>query len=288
MRLQKSLSVSWRESLITSETVMYAARLSLIVSVIGLSACTSDQEAQRARPTGNPAHAEVSPVRLAQRAAPTTASLEQLVVDLDGDGRPDSVIVQPPRDTGDAGAVGAIQLVLSRTGRHTLTGPWDSPPHDFSGVTNLVRSRFLYIADFQRAGRLLFLFGPEYGCCAQGFSIYRVGRDSVERYLAEEEFIFRRPIVPSSHEVTTLVGVRGLTEEDGGRTAEFPKASSYAPILAIRLEEMARLDTASTARLTQEELGGFAGVDRSDRYRAVRRADGSRAVWDDSTQQVVP
>jgi hypothetical protein len=110
----------------------------------------------------------------------------------------------------------------------------------------------------------------------------------VERYLAEEEFIFRRPIVPSSHEVTTLVGVRGLTEEDGGRTAEFPKASSYAPILAIRLEEMARLDTASTARLTQEELGGFAGVDRSDRYRAVRRADGSRAVWDDSTQQVVP
>lgn len=224
------------------------------------------------------------PAKNGPAGATASRALETQHLDLDGDGVPDSVVVvradSAGTDSSRAGQTRRIELRLSHAGAKVLqdSAGWGPMPDEFNPNGNLVKSHLLYIADFERAGRLLFLFGATSGCCQQSLTIYRLGANGPEKYFYAREFFVDRSPVPQSGKVASIAG-RQLSQAVAPPSSEYAAAVSYAPVTVYRLEEKPRLDSAATKALTKQELGGFAGFEPRNDVAALTRRDGSKVVW---------
>lgn len=229
--------------------------------------------------------ASKSAARDTVRASPI---LERHALDLDGDSVPDSILVFRG-DSADPGGASKIELHMSRAGTRILqdSNRYDPAPEEFNGYGNLLKSRLVYAADFYRAGRLLFLFGAKTGCCQQSLTIYRVGPKGPEKYFYDPELFIDRSPVPLPNKVALLAG-RKLSEAAALPSSEYVAAVTYAPVIVYRLEDKPRIDSAATRSLTREELGGFAGFDYRTDVAALRRANGSKVLWNLREHRPVP
>ena len=230
---------------------------------VTLAACSSGKPASQASP---------SPV------------LERHALDLDGDSVPDSVIVFRG-DSFHSGAASKIELHMSRAGARVLqdSNRYDPAPEEFNGYGNLLTSHIVYAADFYRAGRLVFLFGAKTGCCQQSLTIYRAG----QKYFYDPELFVDRSPVPLPNKIALLAG-RKLSQAVAPPSGEYVSAVTYAPVIVYRLEDAPRIDSAATRALTREELGGFAGFTYRTDVAALRRANGSKVLWNLKEHRPVP
>lgn len=225
------------------------------------------------------------------RAKDTTAAspiLERHALDLDGDSVPDSIFVFRG-DSSAPGAASRIELHLSRAGTRVLADStrYDPAPEEFNGFGNLVTSHFVYVADFYRAGRLVFLFGAKTGCCQQSLTIYRAGPKGPQKYFSDPELFIDRSPVPLPNKIAVLAG-RKLSEGVTPPSGEYVSAVTYAPVIVWRLEDTPRIDSAATRALTREELGGFAGFAYRTDVAALRRANGAKLLWNVKEHHPIP
>jgi hypothetical protein len=220
--------------------------------------------------------------------AVASSVVEQHQLDLDGDAKPDEIVVARA-DTSHPGTTARIELRLSRAGARVLedTARWDPAPEEFNGYGNLVKSRLVYVADFERAGRLLLLFGAKHGCCQQSLTIQRIGPNGLEPYFHVPEIWIDRSPVPLPGKVALLAG-RKLSEAVAPPSSEFVSAVTYAPVVVYRFEETVRVASAATQALTREQLGGFAGFAYRTDVAAVSRKNGSKALWNLREHRLVP
>ena len=214
--------------------------------------------------------------------------LERHALDLDGDSVPDSIFVFRG-DSSGPGAASKIELHLSRAGTRVLqdSNRYDPAPEEFNGYGNLLTSHLMYVGDFYRAGRLVLLFGAKTGCCQQSLTIYRAGPTGLQKYFYEPELFIDRSPVPLPNKVALLAG-RKLSEGVAPPSSEYVSAVTYAPVIVYRLEDAARIDSAATRALTREELGGFAGFTYRTDIAALRRANGSKVLWNMREHRPVP
>jgi hypothetical protein len=214
--------------------------------------------------------------------------VEQHHLDVDGDSVLDSIIVVRA-DTSAPGVTDRIELRLSHAGLRVLedSSRWDPAPEEFNGYGNLLKSRLLYIADFHRAGRLLFLFGGKVGCCQQSLTIYRLGANGPQKYFYDPELFIDRSPVPQAKTVAMIAG-RKLSQAAAPPSSEFVSAVTYAPVVVYRLEEKPRIDSAATKALTREELGGFAGFEYRPDVAALRRSNGAKVLWNLRERRPIP
>lgn len=221
------------------------------------------------------------------KASSTAISSTPIRIDLDGDGTADSIAV--PAAASDTGRVASLTLRMSRAGTRTLadSGGYAPAPEEFNGNGNLVASRLVYVADFARAGRLLFLFGGRTGCCQQGLTVYRLGDKGPESYFRQREFFVDRSPVPNASTPAMIAG-RALSQASQAPSSEFVSSVTYAPVVAWRLLERPTIDSALTRTLTREELGGFAGYAPRTDVAALRRANGGKVVWDLKRGRAIP
>lgn len=219
-------------------------------------------------------------------AKPTTSSavLEQQRLDLDGDGASDDITVTRI-DTSTK--TGRVELRLSKAGAHTLQDTVGAAPDEFNGNGNLLKSRLVYVADFDRAGRLIMLFGALEGCCQQSLTIYRLGPAGPEPYFHAAEFFVDRSPIPQPGKVATIAG-RTLSSAAASPSSDYVSSVTYAPVIAYRLEEKPRIDSSATKALTREELGGFAGFEPRTDVAALRRRDGSKVLWNLREHHAMP
>jgi len=241
-----------------------------IVAMLALNACSSS------KPSANDS---------AMSATPSSV-LEQQRLDLDGDGVPDDITVTR-LDTSSASKTGRIDLRMSKAGAHTLQDTVATAPDEFNGNGNLVKSRLVYVADFDRAGRLMMLFGALEGCCQQSLTIYRLGPTGPEPYFHAAEFFVDRSPIPQPGKVATIAG-RRLSTAAASPSSEYISSVTYAPVVAYRLEETPRIDSTATKALTREELGGFAGFEPRADIAALRKRDGSKVLWNLREHRAMP
>lgn len=215
----------------------------------------------------------------AKDSAATSPILERHALDLDRDSVPDSVVVFRA-DSSHPGSASKIELHLSRAGTRVLQDStrYDPAPEEFNGYGNLLTSHVVYAADFYRAGRLVLLFGAKTGCCQQSLTIYRAGPKGPEKYFYDPELFIDRSPVPQPNKIALLAG-RRLSQAVAAPSSEYVSAVSYAPVIVYRLEDAPRIDSAATRALTREELGGFAGFAYRTDVAALRRANGSKLLW---------
>jgi len=226
-----------------------------------------------------PVSACSSSKRVAKDSAAASPILERHALDLDGDSVPDSILVFRG-DSSARGAASRVELHLSRGTTKVLADSdrYDPASEEFNGFGNLLTSHLVYVADFYRAGRLVFLFGARTGCCQQSLTIYRATPNGLEKYFHDAELFIDRSPVPQPNKVALLAGRKlsqGLTPPSG----EYVSAVTYAPVIVYRLEDSPRVDSAATRALTREELGGFAGFAYRTDVAALRRANGSKLLW---------
>jgi hypothetical protein len=214
--------------------------------------------------------------------------LERLRVDVDDDSTADELLVYAAPTDADPGRAGALEVRLGGADRHRLTGRWDAAPAKLPATASVGAAPIVQVGNFARAGHLVFLFGPSYGCCAQDLTIYRVSRAGFAPYYAAAEFTVDR-LVPSSAEGEAMLeGRSGLTQPVSPPLGVDGEATAYLPVRVIRLGSEARLDSAASEQRTRAELGGFAGLEYRDDVLAVRRSDGTRFLWDVARRQPVP
>jgi hypothetical protein len=220
--------------------------------------------------------------------SPPSRVLEQHRLDIDGDSVLDSIVVLRA-DSSAPGATSRIELQLSHAGARVLedSNRWDPAPEEFNGYGSLLKSRLLYVADFYRAGRLLFLFGGKVGCCQQSLTIYRLGANGPEKYFYDPELFIDRSPVPQANKVAVIAG-RRLSQAAAPPSSEFVSAVTYAPVIVYRLEEKPRIDSAATKALTREELGGFAGFEYRTDVAALRRSNGAKVLWNLRERRAIP
>jgi hypothetical protein len=218
----------------------------------------------------------------------STRILERHHIDMDGDGVRDDLIVWFS-DSLDPGVIGSVELRLSRAGTKILrdVDRWDPPPADFKGTHNLVTSRLVYVADFPKAGRLLFLFGANASCCLQSLTIYQLGAAGPQQYFHADQFFFYESPNPGSSSLATMAS-KGVSEGMSPPTPDFVDAATYDPIIVYRLGERIRIDTAATIAANRKALGGFAGMKSRTDIRAVVHRDSSRALWDVRAGRIIP
>jgi hypothetical protein len=197
---------------------------------------------------------------------------------MDGDGIEDDLIVYHDR----------IELLMSRADRQSLDGEWGPPPAEFSADANLIPSKLIFVTDYPEAGRLLFLFGPEYGCCLPSLSIRRLGPSGAESYFDAEAFGFYKPPYVDGEKGVTMEVFLSLGEGVDPPTDAFESASSYVPVHVIRLGRVARTDSAASAVRTRARTGGFAGLSWRDDVLAVRTRDGVARLWHIGTGRLLP
>ena len=221
-------------------------------------------------------------------ASTSSRVLEQHRLDVDGDSVLDSIIVVRA-DSSAPGVTHRIELHLSHAGARVLedSSRWDPAPEEFNGYGNLLKSRLPYIADFHRAGRLLFLFGGKVGCCQQSLTIYRLGANGPEKYFYDRELFIDRSPVPQANKVAVIAG-RRLSQAASPPSSEFVSAVTYAPVIVYRLEEKPRIDSAATKALTREELGGFAGFEYRTDVATLRKSNGAKVLWNLRERRVIP
>jgi len=214
--------------------------------------------------------------------------IERHALDLDGDSVPDSMLVFRG-DSTHPGAASKIELRLSRAGTRVLadSSRYDPAPEEFNGFGNLVTSHLVYVADFYRAGRLIFLFGGKTGCCQQSLTIYRAGANGPQKYFYDPELFIDRSPVPQPNKVALLAG-RRLSVGVAPPSSEYVSAVTYAPVTVYRLEDAPRIDSGSTRALTREALGGFAGFTYRTDVAALRRGNGSKLLWNLKEHHPVP
>jgi len=214
--------------------------------------------------------------------------LERHAIDLDGETVPDSILVFRA-DSAHPGAASKIELSLSRAGTRVLqdSSRYDPAPEEFNGYGNLLGSHLVYAADFYRAGRLLFLFGAKTGCCQQSLTIYRASPTGPQKYFFDPELFIDRSPVPQSNKIAFLAG-RKLSQGIAPPSTDYVSAVTYAPVIVYRLEDAPRIDSAATRALTREELGGFAGFTYRTDVAALRRANGSKVLWNLREHRPVP
>jgi len=220
-------------------------------------------------------------------AKTTTASnvLEQQHAELDGDGVPDDITVT--RLDTSSSKTGRVELRMSKAGTRTLADTIGAAPDEFNGNGNLLKSRLVYVADFDRAERLMMLFGALNGCCQQSLTIYRLGPTGPEPYFHAAEFFVDRSPIPQPGKVATIAG-RTLSTAAASPSSEYVSSVTYAPVIAYRLEEKPRIDSAATKALTREELGGFAGFEPRTDVAALRKRDGSKVLWNLREHHAMP
>lgn len=219
---------------------------------------------------------------------PLGKPVERFRLDLDGDGIPDSLIITAAGDSDDPGIYAQLEVVLARGGRHAIRERWDPPDESFRGIGNLVRSHAVFVGRFARAGTLIFLAGPQYGCCNQSLEVYRVTPEGLARYYEEQEWGFSEPLRSSPDKVGHIAGFRGLSEIAGSGYVGAVRSATYKPYVVVMLEETARVDTVASARLTRQHDGGFAGLESPKDVWVVTLRDGSHLVWDNAHKRVLP
>ena len=226
--------------------------------------------------------------RVAKDTAAASPILERHALDLDGDSVPDSILVFRG-DSSARGAASKIELHLSHASTRVLQDSerYDPAPEEFNGFGNLLTSHLVYVADFYRAGRLLFLFGARTGCCQQSLTIYRAGPNGPERYFHDAELFIDRSPVPQPNKIALLAG-RKLSEGLAPPSSEYVSAVTYAPVIVYRLEDAPRIDSTATRTLTREELGGFAGFAYRTDVAALRRGNGSKLLWNVREHRPIP
>lgn len=225
---------------------------------------------------------------VAKDTAAASPILERHALDLDGDSVPDSILVFRG-DGSDSSAASKIELHLSRAGTRVLqdSDRYDPAPEEFNGFGNLLTSHLVYVADFFRAGRLIFLFGAKAGCCQQSLTIYRAGANGPQKYFYDPELFIDRSPVPQPNKIALLAG-RKLSEGLAPPSSEFTSAVTYAPVIVYRLEDTPRIDSAATRALTRQELGGFAGFAYRTDVAALTRGNGSKLVWNRKERRAMP
>ena len=231
----------------------------------------------------------VRPLPVAPEPPPRLGKpVERFSIDLDGDGRADSLIITAAADSDDPGIYAQLEVVLARGGRHAILERWDPPDEWFHGIGNLVPSRAVFVGHFAGAGTLIFRAGPAYGCCNQSLQIYRVTAAGLEKYYEEEEWGFSEPLRSSPNTVGRMAGFRGLSEIAGSGYVGAVRSATYKPYVVVMLDETARVDTAASARLTRQYEGGFAGLGFPKDVWVVTLRDSSRLVWDAAQKRVLP
>jgi hypothetical protein len=254
--------------------------------ILALCGCNPEQE-NRLDETGQTAASPVpASVRVRPRSDSVTSApvlVERHRLDMDGDGIEDELIVYSMNEYDNR-----IELLMSRAGRQSLDGQWDSPPAEFSTDANLIPSKLIFVTDYPEAGRLLFLFGPESGCCLPSLSIRRLGPSGAESYFDAEEFAFLKPPYVDGEKGVTMEVFLALGEGVDPPTDAFESASSYVPVHVIRLGRVARTDSAASAVRTRAKTGGFAGLSWRDDVLAVRTRDGVARLWDIPTGRLLP
>lgn len=258
-------------------------RLAIILALCG---CNREQ-GNRLDETGQTAAGSVpASVRVRPRPDSVTSApvlVERHRLDMDGDGIQDELIVYSVDENHDR-----LELLMSRAGRQSFDGQWGSPPAELSADANLIPSKRIFVADYPEAGRLLFLFGPETGCCLPSLSIRRLGPSGAESYFDAEAFEFHKPPYADAEKGVTMEVILALREGVDPPTGAFESASSYVPVKVVRLGRVARIDSAASAVRTRAETGGFAGLSPRDDVLAVRTRDGAARLWDTGTGRLLP
>lgn len=265
--------------------------------ILALCGCNPQQE-NRLDETGQSAASPV-PDSVGVRPRPDGATAAPILVerhrlDMDGDSIEDELIVYSMVEKDELAVFprteknDRIELLMSRAGRQSVDGDWGSPPAEFSPDANLIPSKRIFITDYPEAGRLLFLFGPESGCCLPSLSIRRLGPSGAESYFDAEQFGFLKPPYVDGEKGVTMEVFLALGEGVDPPTDAFASASSYVPVQVIRLGRLARIDSVASAVRTREERGGFAGLSPRDDVLAVRTRDGVARLWDTGTRRLLP
>lgn len=226
---------------------------------------------------------------LADTATEDAPNAERYSLDLDGDGQVDELTFYYTPHQQDPGAYDRLDLKLSSSGLHSVTGLWDSPRStERIAYPNMVASPGAFVGRFQRAGVLIFLRGPDVGCCLQSLQIFQVTHAGPVPYFESEEWGYRYPLAVQPNDVTVMVGYRGMSEGAGTSAPDHSLGWTYNPLNVIRFEERAHVDTAASADSTRKYSGGFAGVVPTQDIFSIARPDSSRYLWDEVHKRVIP
>lgn len=222
-------------------------------------------------------------------ASELARAAERYRLDLDNDGVLDDLVLRATPHPDGPGAFNRLDVVLSTSGPHSVHGLWDPPGAEtVAGSDNVVASKAMIVGRSLRAGTLIFLFGEDVSCCLQSVEVYRVSPAGIDKYFERREFAILKPVRQSRQEVAVLEGVEGMSETVGSSAPDAASATTYDPVVVVRLEEQARIDTAASARATIAALGGFAGIGPRADIRAITRRDGERYLWDELRHRRLP
>ena len=204
-------------------------------------------------------------------------------LDLDGDAKPDSIVLQGPLVPDGPGQYEKLTVQFANGKVAEVSGSWDDAredEHPWSG--NLLPTRSLYVAQFAEAGTLLFLFGEDLGCCFQSMQIFQVSEGTIAPYYAQQEFYITHELRPAPEGVTLLTGLPTRIEETASSAPGAEKSISYVPTVVVRLATRAEVDVEASEEATRQRLGGFAGVRYREDLLAVTTTTGEKFLWSES------
>lgn len=250
-------------------------RVVSLVAVVSIAACTRTQKSRsgathtvtRQAAKGTSA-LSATPIGVVQSGT-SVVRKERYAIDLDGDGRLDTLEVRPTPHPDGPGIFNGLYVALASGGRDSVAGDWDPAGDDFPMAGNLLPTRTAFVQTYPRAGTLIFLFGESVGCCLQSLDIFRVRDHRLQRYFHSDEFSLVSPPEVDPDSGASLAAVTSLSE--GVDNTDTLQTSTYNPVIVYRLEQSgARIDTAASIEATRYRLGGYAGLAPNDDVLVVR------------------
>ncbi len=210
-------------------------------------------------------------------------------LDLDGDAKPDTIILQHSSVLDEPGKFRHLTVKFANGKVAEESGSWDDARKDeFPWSGNLLPTQSIYVAKFSGAGTLLFLFGDDVSCCLQSLDIFQVRGSNLVPYYSRKEFTFTKELRPQPDEVTLLTGFPSLTEHTDSSAPDASDASSYLPTVIVRLGERAEVDVEASAEATRQRLGGFSGTDYREDILSITTTTGEHYLWNEKEKKRLP
>jgi hypothetical protein len=218
--------------------------------------------------------------------APAHSTETTFQADLDGDAKPDSIILQHSQVPDEPGKYRHFIVKFANGKVVETSGSWDEARiDDFPWSENLVPTRSIYAARFVGAGTLLFLFGDDVSCCFQSMEIFQINGDALVPYYSQKEFLFTKELRPQSGGVASLTGLPTRTEGTESSAPDAVKSLSYVPTVVVRLAASAEVDIEASAEATRQRLGGFAGINYREDLLAVTTKTGEKFLWNEKEKK---
>jgi len=185
-------------------------------------------------------------------------TVERIRYDVDGDGRPDTIVLINTSDEHDDGDFTRIDLLFGNSRRYTFTNEdrwirWDINDWDRSriarNVPSLIKSKRVALVNTVEGDRLLVAFEFPYASSSGRLSVFRISRNGVKRVLNNEMDLVK--IADIDHD--------GRTDIVGSETSEAygDDCGSYDPDVVYTLDGTFKLNRVLTERYDRSVDGSY-------------------------------